>query len=225
MKKLKRYDLPDDIKMRLHNSVLMFNGKPYFAKINAKIQLALWTLSGIEQGANPEYPDVSPEDPGLSLSTPTLGYCNNTHDGHAYYLSRGTFRRQKQGLDQDGIIQSREDLKMMMPGNHLTLAWTLVEKTLINEYPTLENAVKFLKGSKHAVSHAFHRKLCLIKTNDPDIFQLAWATRRIGLYCASRNTATLSRDFAQMGLVNKCHGMMQIRVAAPLEPEDVNAEV
>lgn len=173
MKKLNRYDTPADVQMRLNDSMVMYKGQPMLVATEDMQVYLFDPLRG-----NKKFGPLSPEDPGIDLRSPPLGYANTTRG--AYYLTRSPTRQQKQGLDLRALsVYAAGDFR---DGRKVGVSWVDLAKTIVGEYPTFNQAIVILKeqkGSLHSV--AFHRRFCAIATPTPDIFALEHTGIPIGI--------------------------------------------
>lgn len=211
MKKLARYDTPEDLKMRLDHSLVLYKGQPYFIN-TSKLEIYLLDISqGNKLGP------ISPDDPDLDLSSPELGYCLT--GPYAHYIARYPFRRQKQGLDVGNLLDIREESLAPVRRVELNVEWSAVVQAIKGEYKTLpEIWTMFARGD--FISIPFHRKFALVRTRDTNVFQVSYAGTRIGLLTRSDNTLVISKAYDRCAISEDLSKFFTVK---SVEDVDANA--
>lgn len=150
-----RYLNGDDVRMRLHQSVVRYKGKPYYCFHDGGTQL---TLGGLEDNST-EIVQVDANSEDLDIRSPELGYVNWKQG--CGYVSRSAVRRQKQGISHENLFMRNagSDQQQPLPANYLRT--TEFFNMLIGNYPSYEEA---MKNSRQFT--AIHRSFMVGKFKD-----------------------------------------------------------
>lgn len=169
------YLTADDLIMRLHQSVCLYDGEPYFVSCVPKFpKVGLHALGG----KNNKYDAdkiIDHTDERFSDRSPPLGYM--TYENNAYYLERVPYRQQNQGLKQVSVVSSPH-LDHYSP-------WfrdATFRDCILGKHASIKEAWKLMDKGYRGVS--IHRNVA-IRLID---------TRSIGLYYKTRLVATRKGD-------------------------------
>lgn len=155
--------LPNDVTARLDGGICFYNNHPYTMMTGGGggNTCILRPLHGTRREQL-----VSLKDEGLDISSPILGYVNTKNE--AIYVMRSPDRRYKQTLSPTSIIGMTISGRVLT-GESLTEAIFSKngEDMLLNKYPTLEEALKFIESGtttkRSSLSIAFNRDVALAK--------------------------------------------------------------
>ena len=143
---LNDYERPEDVNMRLNESVIFCDGKPCYALSN-DVYLDLYQL----RSEMPYIARVKASNPLIDVRSPQLGFLN--HRDMLFWVFRTTVRKQKQGLCGDNTCIARIDsLDQPSRISSKSMCTIYFEDMLLGRYPSYEDAMK----SKHSVAFARH---------------------------------------------------------------------
>ena len=160
---VKEYDNGSDVRMRLNNTIVFYEGKPYYCKTyeEGSPNWMMLILSSLED--KPKTIEIKHTDPKLDTSAPRLGYINWANS--AYFLSRAPARLQSQGLRSDTIWTKPR----LVSSNYFTSS--AMGNALLGKYPKVSEAEKMLNTLSFS-KVAIHRD-----------FAIGWKDNlRIGLF-------------------------------------------
>lgn len=190
--------LPEDVSMRLGQSVVMYDGDPVY--IDSVLQdepddpprLYVCRLRPIsKQLPNTICPSECIElpDPRLDINPVKLGYVNiTTRDKvRATYTSRSPVRKYKQGLNNQNIHFA--EVHMLEPFDQPILQSVALGDCILGKYPTYEEA---LKKVQHGCVVAFHRRWA-ISMDEVGVTNLQYRGQRVGV--AVENEFSLGRHY------------------------------
>ena len=143
---LNDYERPEDVNMRLNESVIFYDGKPCYALSN-DVYLDLYQL----RSEMPYIARVKAANPLIDVRSPQLGFLN--HRDMLFWVFRTTVRKQKQGLCGDNTCIAR--ITSLDNPNRIsskTMCTIYFEDMLLGRYPSYEDAMK----SKHSIAFARH---------------------------------------------------------------------
>jgi hypothetical protein len=150
----------EDVKARLHNTIIRYKGQPYLANIDGH-DIGLIDLSTGSLIAN-----VESDDELLDISSVPLGFLNVMNPDYklAVYLKRDPLRRFKQGVEVE--ILSQKVLRDNFPPVHRDVIRSKsLADTILGRFPSYKEAVDFItKKSFHSV--AISRDIALKRETD-----------------------------------------------------------
>jgi len=161
--------LLEDLAIFINNSIIRWEGKPiYVENVGNKKELYFRYVEG--EGFKTSCVDLG--DKNLDFTPVPLGMCN--FDGSAYFLSRKTNRQWCQGLNGDNLTSF--EVSSRVYSNPLTLLKEMqsVSKTIVGEYPSIEEATHWLDNGDKSV--AFSRLFAIDKE-----FSLFYKKDKVGV--------------------------------------------
>jgi hypothetical protein len=126
----------EDLKNRLHGTIIRYRGFPYFADIRDQTV----RLNDLVNGTL--FAQVEPDNPDLDISSVPLGYVNLTKHKIATYVRREPLRRYKQGVDINYVSQKalNEDGAL---SNQYLMGQEIVD-CIMDKYPPLKVALNMI---------------------------------------------------------------------------------
>jgi len=147
------FETLDDANRRLASTVIRFDGKPvYVLRIRESCDIEMFDMLSQKNIVG----HYTKQEKLIDIHPVTLGYVNI--GGCAIYTWRMPSRRSKQGLHQ-------ESLHMHKNIGADVLASLALAKTIINNFPTIEDCVDLLT-TKAVEEIAFHRKFALYRSRN-----------------------------------------------------------
>lgn len=189
-KKLDRYFTPEDVRMRLDASVVLYKGKPFYAAASG-MDLRLWELGGSR-----EQPDhkVSANSADLDIRSIELGYVNS--EGSTFFAYRVPYRKQKQGMACDNIeISSLLNPEHKSGIGGATILSKPFRDMLVNKYPSIKECSQlgqFKSGAfskNFAIRHEWDKKLNCLKQDGK--YELVCNQKVVGIYDPVQNGVIL----------------------------------
>jgi hypothetical protein len=184
-----RYTEPNDIQMRLYNTVIRYNSRPVFVLGFGNDELHIRVhdlLSGIV------HENVHTSDSDLDISSPPLGYCNLGEEA-AVYVTRCPRRKQQQGFcPQHAIVYYDRE-----PSSGFKYNTTMLGPMIAGIYPSFDEVVQRVKNSKGKKRFAasYDRYFSLYKTKDPSLMRIKHLIDDVGLYVASEGVGFILPTF------------------------------
>lgn len=141
---------PDDMNMRLADSLVMHGGRPFYVKEYMYGDNALYGYY-TDKDRN-EDKLIKLPNRYLDIRPPRLGYMNTRRN--SYYVSRVPVRRYKQGLNRQNIAVGALNIE---PGLNRgdTIRCVELARCILNKYPSLDECLEKLQDGRNAC--AFHR--------------------------------------------------------------------
>lgn len=149
----KVYDNPEDLRMRLNNTICFYKREPYYILVGGVKFPEVELMSIVNQSPPQKHKIVDHRSKDLCTNSPKLGYMN--FENNSFYLSRIPERSQNQGLRTSNIIAMNE--------NYLG-GWNRSRdfyNTLKGIYPSKKEALTRVQNNYN--SCAFHRKFSFNK--------------------------------------------------------------
>ena len=190
-----------DAKMRLDNTICMYNKKPVHVYVTDECEENHVKLRYV--GGNNKWQFVDYTKPEFCYKSIPLGYC--LYGRRSIYLSRCPLRRQKQGLHQRAL---RVDGRKV--GDYEAeeiMAMKTFRDSILGKFPTLEEAVKMILDQDYEAV-PIHRHVC-IDVGDGIVMPIRYRMRLVGMYDTRSNQMTMipgpeasvmERVFASLGL-------------------------
>jgi len=151
----------EDIKARLHNTIIRYKDEPYLADVDSAGTIGLNDLaSGTCIGR------VSADDELLDISSISIGYVNIIHPDYklAVYLKREPYRKFKQGIEFPSLTQKALRDNISGVSHHILHSKQFVD-AVHGKFPSYKDAFDLLtKKSFHSV--AVSRDIALKKERD-----------------------------------------------------------
>lgn len=148
-----------DIKTRLHNSVIMYKNKPHFITVSEEdIGSSIHNVRAFELGVpkNKEFiVDYREED--FSASSPQLGYVQ-TNNGIIGYLERVTIRQFSTGLTRFNTIDRTGNLFI----DDMFLTGSYTKNCILGAHPSFAECAKKIKDGT-SIGEIFDRHFCIRK--------------------------------------------------------------
>lgn len=182
-----RYDNVNDVKMRLHGSVIHYRGVPVqVISLNDELGVQLASPT------NPEYDGiiVHSSDVELDVSSVHVGWVNHQKVG-PLYLMRAPWRQQKQGLSFRTLIAFYPGKGSMEAGSVIGTGtgYVLICKALAGQYKKLEDCVSSTNGG------AFSKEWAIAKPEGMGnaAFVVYHKSVAVGLYVPRTKTFLFTR--------------------------------
>jgi len=186
---LKRYEVPADVRMRLHQSIVMYRGIP------------VW-VSHIPDTLNIQLVSVRDDDkivadcidashPDLDITSVPLGYSLSTKK-LPNYVYRLPLRQQKQGVCQENTAYTVDNGPAYIQQRGLPVHGPRLADLIEGNYPSVEAMKKSLSAG--ARGFAFHRKYAVVR-DEQDVMYMKFAGHTMGFFDPSSMTASLLPPF------------------------------
>lgn len=152
-----------DIRARLHHTIIRYKNHPYLAEVNESNQIGLRDLANNNLIALVEH-----DDPLIDISSISIGYVNVTHPDirSAVYLKREPLRRFKQGIEFDMLTQIPLRTGMSSFPKSVVLSRGFVNAVL-GKFPSFKESLKLISDGWYSVALsrdvAFKRETNLLK--------------------------------------------------------------
>lgn len=190
-----RYQTGPDANMRLSGTIIRDkNGNPFYV-----IQVLSQTQATgvyLKSGPNGDPFHFNPNDPGIDISSPNVGYMN--FKGAPLYLQRQPERRQKQGLDTRRVLIRKDKATQRLDEQFNNGYWPNLHNTILGVYPSLHSCL--------AEGGAFNRFFAIRKGSNSRSLEfmgytvgLIRSNNRI-LLKGSYNTTSFTKMLHSMGL-------------------------
>lgn len=176
-KVVRRWDNPNDVAMRLNQSLIRLHGRPVWITANGDhMEIETYDI------VNKDREVVDPDNPALDISAMKLGYVNEPKG--IYYPFRYPIRKQKQGLapDNSGILEVDNNGLVIDKANFIAkgrLVSPEFGRMVLNDYPSVPECVEYLDKKEDCVGRAFGRKFALVR-DDVGIVKLHYFNQPIG---------------------------------------------
>lgn len=154
-----RYNSHKDLSDRLDGTICRYKNEPVFVRVESARSLALFELSTMSYSGE-IVANIRPNDPEFDISSPELGYFNNTrynpklqtHDFvDVRYMIRNPVRRYKQGLNDHCVSGYR--INGVEIGSSGALYTKGFKESLMDEFPSVSQAMAMLDdGSRQEVA-------------------------------------------------------------------------
>lgn len=158
-----RYKTESDIVLRLHETVVRYKGKCYLARaVGEGLYIDLFRP---ENQFKTRLFRISGNDPELDISSIDVGFMQHSN-ATVLLISRGPFRKQKQGLSTENLVykvlSSMGDREGFRPVSSGIISSEEFFSMLDNDYPTYAIAHEEIKTLKvREVAKAFNKKLAV----------------------------------------------------------------
>lgn len=165
------YGSIEDVQLRIGRSICLYKGEPVYVSCdyqsypNVQIQHIVAKYGVVSKGAKV----IDHRDPDLDDRAFDLGYMQ--YDDRAYYLKRGAFRHQNQGLRAENIIS----VPYLSRGSFIFTGG--MHSCIMGTHPTLKEA--FGQLDKGALGVPIHRHVAIQRMD----------SRHVGLYYRARLVA------------------------------------
>lgn len=175
-----------DIRARLENTIIRYNGKPYLVGVDGEIIILydIITKAIIHR--------KNPDDPGLDVSSIDLGYVNiNEPRVCAVYLKRNPIREYKQGIN----LRSLEYDALTLPKHRFGVGSDMMQcqgflDSYNGNFPTLKEGIKRITiDGGHSV--ALNKDVALLR--DVDILKVYFKQDEVGWIRVGTNKVTLPK--------------------------------
>lgn len=167
----RRYDVSDDVRMRLESTYIRYKDQSYYV-IGVENLSVLLRRPGMQQ----DFLKIHSSDEDLDISSHPVGWVNT--DSHSYYCVRMPARRQKQGLSHDNSILTRFDMGkegVSLAALHSRCVFDMLDEN----YPSYHQCLEMLLNKK-IKSQAFSRKLAIGYIGD--VLLLKYKNQSLGFY-------------------------------------------
>lgn len=154
----------DDLHMRLHGCLCMYNGEPVKVEVGDFKKDTDITVLYLDAKKKKEVVDYTSD--GFTASGIKLGYVN--YEGSAYYTARIPVRRNQLGINLNNTNAKGE----------LILFSKQMRNTILGKYPPLSDAIKAIASDK-VVKMAFHRHFA-VEMNSIHFMNLLHKDRVVG---------------------------------------------
>jgi hypothetical protein len=184
-----RWDRPQDVEMRLHETVVRFMDYPVRVVSTRDGECCVQFI-----GQREDVPKhilektkenmtffVHSSDEDLDVTSIPLGYVNLTNQ--TYYLCRKPMRRQKQGVHPDNLtfLDADKDRARKRYSTRDVLFSKGLVQCVSNRYPTVIECLEKFRIEGELESIAFNRKMCLERSEDDlGMIWLKHMTRTVG---------------------------------------------
>lgn len=157
---------PGDYQIRLHNTLVVYDGWPVNLQVMGGDQFA---LQPVHPASTFKARNIKANDPKLDISTPPLGWSNildNNGERYVVYLVREPVRRFAQGLNSKNttaqVLTSKGLSRQRDPVHYMYSEG--FEKLIRGDYPTLNQCFSALESGAQAM--AVNRNIALLKKKD-----------------------------------------------------------
>ena len=138
----------DDVRARLHHTIIRYNGHPYLAEVSSEGLISLRNVANGNLEAT-----VNSDDEKLDISSISIGYVNVSDPKYrtAVYLKRQPLRRFKQGIEISTLSQTV--LGKFSEVNHQTILSYGFVDAVLGRFPAIAEALNMLtKLGWHSVA-------------------------------------------------------------------------
>jgi hypothetical protein len=200
-----KYETPDDAKLRLRNTVVLYKGEPVLINDVARgegkddiLRVLFQPLPtpGVDRFGRRQPDPEAMERKYISskhfdIAPFRMGYVNDQKLG-AFFCSRLPNRVQKQGLCTENFKGVTNNV-----GGIVNFATFLSNPNVVdmvhNRYPSIDEAIRGLAKSPAV---AFHREFCVMKDEViPDLIYLYHKGQKVGMYSKGEKKVQLGNKF------------------------------
>jgi hypothetical protein len=177
----------EDVKSRLHHTIIRYKGVPYLAEVMPEGIIGLRNIVTGNLDLN-----VASDDELIDISSISIGYVNVADENRcAVYLKRDPLRRYKQGVEIDYLRQMPLRKGSSQINRNSILMHGFVD-AVANRFPSYLDAIKKMtsKDSWHSV--ALSRDIAIQR--DVDIFKVFVKDKEVGYMKAGSHIVNVVKD-------------------------------
>lgn len=153
----------EDMRMRLHRTITMYNGEPFLTRVNEdKLENNIVYLYALDKANDRYVHKIKVEDPKFSVRAPELGYISFRND--AYYVMRKPERKQFQGLTSNSVCLLDGDDLRGVPINAWFLS-TSMKDCILGRHHSLNDAIAKMHEDPDINGIPVHRHAALRYVN------------------------------------------------------------
>lgn len=190
-----RYDRAEDVRMRLHGTVVRYKNKPVQISASSSTELYVKVRKLTDpSGASYFKESVHSSDSDLDISSPPIGYMNL--NGYTFYVQRLPTRKQHQGLCGSVIVcyyESKESMDTIRAEDHIF--GQEMSDVIENIYPSGIESLESMFRNSQIRSKAFHRRFALVH-DEVGLIKLKHMTKTIGWVAPKSNTLVIPDELS-----------------------------